>query len=235
MSKIKSFRYLNCIFFFTFFFLSHPLSAANVVQYYNDIPLYLGGESYQIKFIHNKWKATRFSASEPAVTVDINNGYILIEDRGTGGGVLTTEIAMFKSKRGQIYLVLSTKLMQGVPILEYTVKVLEKNRTEWNEVTETALPNINIQDFLTGKPINHHVIRSMKKSNVMDYVLPRVGTEIKINLNIAWIDYFLTIQDTPADIRNAYLQFKKQAVYKTICLKWDSVRAKFVFARKIPA
>ncbi|NJK94254.1 MAG: hypothetical protein HC905_04325 [Bacteroidales bacterium] len=60
------------------------------------------------------------------------------------------------------------------------------------------------------------------------------GTEINANFDMACIDYLLTIQDTPADAKKAYLHLKKIAVFKTIGLKWDSVRAKFAFSKKIP-
>jgi len=63
--------------------------------------------------------------------------------------------------------------------------------------------------------------------------LPRYGTEIKVNLDIAWIDYYLSLEDTPKDAKKAYLQIKKNAAYKIYCLKWDNINTKFVFSRKI--
>lgn len=232
MNRNKSF--LVSIVFILSILFSINLSAENVVKYYNQITEDISGfNNYNLKIINYKWKATKYEASEPNLLVDIRNGYIKIEDQGTGGGTLKTEIALFKAKNGIPFIAVSLKNFLGIALKEYKIKIFKKSGNTWKDITSSILPDIKINDFLIGPPINHSVFNDIKSINILDFELPRFGTEIKVNLDIAWIDYYLSLEDTPEDAKKAYLQIKKNAVYKIYCLKWDNIKTKFVFSRKI--
>lgn len=230
---VKSFMKL---FILCLIFWAQSLSAATVVDYYNEIPESVSGfNNYSFKLVNQKWVATKYEASIPDVVADIRNGYIHVGDEGTGGGRLTTEIALFKSRSGTPYIAIATNNFFGIPMRDYEFKIFRKSGRMWKDVTSSAMPQIQLKQYLTGQPLEHSAIKTMKLKNVLQFALPRQGTDLKVHLDIAWFDYYLSLEDTPAQVKNAYRHFKKIAVYKTLVFQWDSRKAKFVFLRKIPA
>ncbi len=155
----------------------------NIVDYFNllqenkliDVPCKLSKSDKVWKCLSEKDEAGFVNECE--TTVDIKNGYIKIEDTGTGAGILVTEVTLFITAAKNDIIAVNTYFADN--ILQSLSKPLQfysfKNNTF--EPIKNIFPEISPNDFLK-KPID------LKKEQIGTYFeLPQHGTTIKYFLD----------------------------------------------------
>ncbi len=156
----------------------------NIVDYFNllkkseliDVPCNLQKES------NNKWvcKSKKDEAgfiNECETTVDIKNGYVKIEDEGTGAGILVTEVALFKTAEKKDIIAVNTYFADDIlQMSSHKPKFYHFSDEHFSEITD-IFPEINANVFF-------HKPYDLKKELIGAYFeLPRYGTEIKYCLD----------------------------------------------------
>jgi hypothetical protein len=241
---------------FLFILLAVPImlfaGRLNVLELYNALP-----ESMITKYTIKKgadpdtfWFAVpdmddyeEYDIFVPCI-VDIKNGYIRINDEGTGGGSrYVQEIVLFRSGDGIPYIGISAysgellirtqygneKGEKETPFLEYEAIIgcnltfLMLRNDEFIDVTEDIFPRIRLADFFTENPdrelnaiMDLAVDSLLPDESLISYSLPREGFIVKANLNV----------DRLKILAPALLQ---DLQYQEIHLKWDKQEARFCF------
>ena len=161
----------------------HVEKKLTVADYFNllkkadliDVPCKLQKES-------NGWvcKSKKDEAgfvNECETTVDIKNGYVKVEDSGTGAGFLITETALFKTAEKKDIIAVNTYFSDNIlQMSSHKPKFYRFSGEHFSEITD-IFPEINANVFFY-KPYD------LKKELIGAYFeLPRYGTEIKYRLD----------------------------------------------------
>ena len=86
----------------------------SVLDYYNMIPSnLLGGIKYKIFNRDKKFYTISDVNIEVPVIIDFKNGYLSLEDCGTGGGSLKQELAIFINNKKEHYLAVNIVRFDG--------------------------------------------------------------------------------------------------------------------------
>ncbi len=188
----------------------------NIADYFNllknadliDVPCKLQKES-------NKWmcKSKKDEAgfvNECETTVDIKNGYVKIEDSGTGGGFLITETALFKTAEKKDIIAVNKYFADGIlQMSSHKPKFYRFSDEHFSEIAD-IFPEINANVFFY-KPYD------LKNELIGAYFeLPRYGTEIKYCL-----DTNFAAKREP--------EFQKNIKTFEISFSFDKNRGKFFF------
>ena len=157
---------------------------ASVIDCYNEIPSsFFNDAKYELKQSGKKWLTASTADAEIEALVDIPNGYIRIEDPGTGGGTRVDEVALFISKSGAVIIGINRKDIDGVTGTSSSLVFVSKEGGKWTDVTKKVLPQLTIAAFFRSgfDPGGKVTVLSW-------YELPRRGTTVLWNLDTAGIE-----------------------------------------------
>ncbi|MBP7583328.1 MAG: hypothetical protein KBA61_04805 [Spirochaetes bacterium] len=227
----------------------------NVLEYYNMLPQKYFSNSfapdsrkYALRRSGGKW-ITRSSADyDFAAIVDTGNGYIRIEDHGTGGGGRTDEVVLYRDAREGVYLCISQVFNPGVWDRNF-VRVLSCRDGSFSDVTEKILPSITLADFLREKhdralterftdTISSHPMfpkNEASKITHFTYSFPRYGTTAKVSVNFTRKDNLLFLfygggREAARDTIRRFLD--TQLKYSSVDLTWNRESARFETGKK---
>jgi len=162
------------------------------------------------------------------LVVDTKNGYIEYQSEA-GDGISHYKFALFKNSKNEIFIA-NSQIGLGVKFFK-----VNKN---WVNVTKKILPEID-EAIIFGKAYKsklwYDVEKEVKTSSikrkleeliVVDYHLPRYGTDIKVGASFIYIYY--DYHGFPGkETEQKVDELKKQA--RTIILHWDREKSIFKF------
>jgi hypothetical protein len=217
----------------------------NVVDYYQlllscnnllkDYPLRVNGK---------KWKTESIAGYDIPVLVDIENGFIQIEDSGTGGSFTTTQVAIFRAHNGEAIIAFYQLIQEAVP---FGYQGTGPKFYRWDEstnsmvnVTDQVFPEITVGDFGIDETtfVNLNRIQDpafkmlFKPDTLFFYRLPRYGTNIVVHLvaNKKEIENYLSFDVGQKSYKDKEIlsSYAKDINMEVIKLKWDKKKSRFV-------
>lgn len=211
------------------FFLSVILSVNSqnfsVLDYFKLLPdsLVHGYKLYKknnIWFTHS-WAEYENEYIEIKAIVDIKNGYIEINDEGTGGGRTILKVALYRKIDGSALIGISYLFRDD--LADSDIKFLEYNNNKWQLVTDEVLPEITYKNFMK----DDFKIYDLKYPLSIYFDLPRYGTEIKVVLLYELIKWECD-EECLTEKQKYACQFIENVKTDTIALIWDKQNTKFI-------
>jgi hypothetical protein len=156
-----------------------------IVKYFDKIPDE-NKHGYAITFKDGKYKVV--SETQSSIIVDEKNGYLKIEDSGTGGGTFVLELAIFKTAQGVDILAVNNYSFSGDGREEGEIKFLDV-ANKMTAITMSVWPDIGYIEDLLHNGVTKADITPYEKSEYIYCTLPRVGTTITMHLGYKTLDY----------------------------------------------
>ena len=220
-----------------------PVFAGNtmsVVEVYQSLPIEAfmhdgARHRYSLAPLGNKWKTKSTVGYEMDAVVDIENGYIEIVDRGTGGGFINHEVAVFDSKNRGRVIALNIFGGDGTRASAAGIKFFVRQGSGWQDVTAEVLPGIDWTMFYQPNQWNMEDLKkgvqiaAREKIELVRYKLPRIGTTLRASFlreNIIIRGQYTTTGLTAEESR-ILASMVNTLARSRIMLKWD--REKGVF------
>lgn len=214
--------------FIIFLFLTNFIYCQkfSVVDYYKILPDSLR-KGYQLFFKNNKWITYSSEGYEIMPVVDIKNGYINIDDPGTGGGESTLTVALFRKNDGSALIGVSYYTNDGIYANSW-VYFLEYNNNKWEIVNQKVLPSITYKNFMSE---NYIIPKFPYPPYVIHYSLPQFGTTIELLFKCDYVvnlcSGIISTEDKKL-IQNA-CNFVDNIKHHILHLAWDKLNNKFYF------
>lgn len=160
--------------------MAMPAHGQSVVDHYRSLVAQTRDEfAYTLTQSASGWRAKGNEAFASIQTiVDIGNGYIRLNDEGTGGGNLVTEVALFKPTSGGPILGLAKRFHQGAQPQSGKAGFYQLTGGRWQELAAPDLPALAPSIFVPAKTGLTY------DSDILPVVvfLPRVGTTVSVFL-----------------------------------------------------
>lgn len=161
-----------------------PAYGQSIVEHYNALVRQIRDPyAYTLTQTGAGWRAKSEDRANIVAVVDIGNGFIQINDEGTGGGNLVTEVALFKPTSGGPIVALSQRFYQGTDAWGGMAQVFRSVNGRWQPLPATDLPPLMPPLFLPARA-NPLVPHDGNTRPVAVY-LPRVGTTVNVYLTAA--------------------------------------------------
>lgn len=194
----------------------------SVIEYYNDIPAsFFSDAKYELKQSGKKWVTPSVADTELEPLVDIPNGYICIEDPGTGGGTRIDEVALFVLKSGAVLIGINRKDIDGVVGTSSSLIFVSKEDGKWADVTKKVLPKTGLSSFF--KP---GFVPSDKVTILSWFELPRKGTTVVWNLDTTGIEARIGYEQNVAENRAVLAAVKTKKIEFLYDVKTGTFSAK---------
>ncbi len=218
MKKIilSSFILIICIFSF-----SQNLS---IIDYYRLLPDSLI-HYYEIFYKDNKWYTNSCAEYEIEILVDIKNGYIEINDEGTGGGRTTVKTVLFRKTDGSGLIGISYHFYDG--FADSDIKFLEYKNNEWVFVTNEVLPEITYRNFMSD---DYELPYFEFPPFSIYYDLPQFGSSIKLTIfyDILKMQCDGEFMEVSKEEKEIACNFVKNIKNENLTLIWDKQNTRFL-------
>lgn len=227
----------------------------NVLDYYRMLPHRYFSNSFSPeskKYILRKekkgWIARSSADYDLEVVVDTSNGYIRIDDHGTGGGRRMDEVVLYIDSPGRHYICINQVYAPGVWNRNF-VRILEYRNSTFSDVTRKVLPPVTLADYLRENHdqaltkrfidiVSRHPMISKGEDPAISHLtfaFPRYGTTAKVSVNFTETDnlLFLFNGNDESAARDTIRHFlKSELKYSTMELKWNREKTIFEFGKK---
>lgn len=222
-------------------------ASETVVDYYQQMQQQLGEDAFPYTLHKNRthWDVTvpdDFVANIAKLIVDEKNGYIYINDEGTGGGNGEVQFVLFRGEGNAPYIMWVESLYSGSQPDESHPHLYAHDGDKWYEKTgnHSGLPNIAFADFLPDSMSIADANALAKLSPAyasIYYKMPRHGTTAQALLSIRDFEYAPLCDGSHSDEPNAkaiahYCTKLKGKIYYKIDLPWDKLHDKFTLGEK---
>ena len=206
----------------------------NVVEAYGQIRAQIKGFDYTLVQRGGKWSAREPSEPKPdrAAEVDIANGFIRIDDEGTGGGNFETQIALWRVEDDAFVGIVETHKDGGIPG-QSRVRFFKKIDRNWVDKTPDVWTPVGLQAFMKGD-MTIEDLRALETIGAGVYVaLPRKGTAITAELKLASTEEYACKGDPSVNLAekkpawDRYCQKLKPGLATEVTLRLDTVRTLF--------
>jgi len=223
--------------------ISFPFTvlAETVVDVYKALPTDLlrfeGNQArYELANKDGKWLTKSSVGYEFEVVVDAANGYLEINDRGTGGGFVAQELALLATADGGTVIGVNIYCADGTQARTKGLRFYRRDGNRFRDVTKDVLPELdwkmfyranqwNIEDLKQGAKI-----AAREKIALIRFKLPRNGTMLRASFlkeNLIIRGQYTTSGLTAAE--GALLAGMVNTLARDrIMLKWDAAAARFV-------
>lgn len=188
-----------CFLFFSILFIqvSCQVAEQNIYDYYQSLPesfFYdadLGENKYVIQKKEGVWICKSTSGNNFSPLIDLKNGYIEINDEGTGGGNSYQQIVLFRKIDRSPLIGVTTGSFNGF-YFDSSTTFYEKLGNKWMEA-KNVFPELTIQRFLNPTYRKHGFTKNdIVSPNLTTLtVLPQHGTTVKVELNFNKYDYLI--------------------------------------------
>jgi hypothetical protein len=197
----------------------------NVLDYFRELrPPYAPG--YALHQKGNQWVSQSFIDVEIEATVDIPNGFIEINDEGTGDGFIKTQLVLFRMADGQPVLALSKQTSDGIGLSQqyYFLRPEDTKQYDWTDYT---LPRLTAFDFL---PLDYAEEADIVEEALPVYIeLPRQGTTLTAHVFTG--KKFLYCGETASARQEIACPVFDRLLRTSLPLKWDRVAGRFPLQR----
>jgi hypothetical protein len=206
----------------------------NGVEAYGQIRAQIKGFDYTLVQRGGKWSARE--PSEPkldrAAEVDIANGFICIDDEGTGGGNFETQVALWRVEDDAFVGIVETHKDGGIPG-QSRVRFFKKIDRNWIDKTPDVWTPVGLPAFMKGD-MTIEDLRALQTIGAAVYVaLPREGTEITAELKLSSTEEYACKGDASVNLAekkpawDRYCQKLKPGLATAVALRFDTERTKF--------
>lgn len=177
------------------------------------------------------YTAESITEGELHPVVDIPNGYLRIEDPGTGGGSLGYECALFLDADKQPHVALIHFSFDGVT-MENTFSLFARKGTAYTDRTAEGLPKMGLSLFLKD-PNDIKRITSVVEKKFLYMIridLPRYGTDVKATLTVftGKVEAQMESSGVSRKEKAECGTFLKLPKYETVIFTWDAKKAAFI-------
>ena len=147
-----------------------PVGDKSVLDFYNMLPV---SKEYKITKKGSKFVTKSNADYEMGVTVDMKNGFIEVNDEGTGGGSITIQVVLFLDDNKGAYIGYSkTAIMDGD---------INPNASQFEFYTfNDASLNKNTENIIEVMDKNQFVKNGFKPSSNSEVVWDRMGVIYKL-------------------------------------------------------
>ncbi len=216
----------------------HPV---NILDYYSLLPEKLlsinslGGFKYSLKKAKGGWITHSLAGYGLQPVVDIKNGYIQIDDEGTGGGSVTETVVLFRKADKEALIGVGIEEFDGFH-MDYGLAFYEFRNNHWKDVTNKALPTLTFKEFLQEKYVKLTLDKTSRIFRMLSwrYQLPRYGTSITVSINHSQIQFLLDNEvdkktGKPLDQKNKELlsELVQNLGYESFLLNWNRREGRF--------
>jgi hypothetical protein len=207
----------------------------NVVEAYAEIRAQIKGFDYTLAQRGGKWTARE--PTEPTMDrsaeVDVANGFIRIDDEGTGGGNFETQIALWRIEGEEPLVgIVETHKDAGIPG-QSRVRFFKKVGRSWVDKTPDVWTAVGLHAFMKSD-MTIEDLRALETIGAAVYVaLPRKGTTITAELKLGSIEEYACKNDPFANLAekkpawDRYCQKLKPALASIVALPLDTERTRF--------
>lgn len=205
---------------------------STIIDFYNLLP----GKKFELEQKRGKWITKSCADYDIEPLVDLRNGYLSIEDPGTGGGTIVQEAALFLTSDRRFFLGVSLTEFDGIGA-RCGISIFEYRDKAMKDVTASVLPDIDLDAFM---PPGYDMAALKKKATWVDsiqfgYTLPRHGTTVKVSMVLTTVSSRLNIaksQEEPVDMKT-FEEFQNSIRFEAVELNWNMKKGKFEIGRKI--
>lgn len=189
-------RICKIVLFFLLILISLFSSGQNVLDYYKTLPASFfsdhgeGAFKYAISKRNNVWLCKSIAGYDISPTVDIRNGYIEINDEGTGGGSILTKVVLFRKKDRSPLIGITIGSFNGF-FFDSSTHFYEKQNGHW--MLTYPFPAFSIGRFLDPK---YHTNCFKHDPNITPNLtalvnLPQYGTQVLVEANFSKFDFLI--------------------------------------------
>jgi hypothetical protein len=199
----------------------------SILDCYNSLPEnLLGDNKYRIELKNDIFVSRSVANYEIEPIVDLQNGYIKIMDRGTGGGSVVHELAFLRTNEGTDIIGVNLLKNDGLgPTC--TLRFYRLIDDQWMDVTNDVLPEVNLSHFLDEEYFSKHgqKMELHPEGIAFVYDLDIVGAPIFVNIDLD--RFLLTSTKAPA-----FIELIKNIKYQNMKLIWDKEKNVFKLGEK---
>lgn len=210
-----------------------PAAPRGVIEYYRMIPEdALTGSRYQLRQDAGKWKCASTTGQELLPVVDVPNGYLRIDDPGTGGGTLIQEVALFLDEKKKPFIGLNVTQFDGVGEAG-TLQFFMEDKGALVDCTAKIMPAMGLRHFFAES--FHQKLKSVERLGSLCQIvfsLPRQGTTIKAMLRSSRLEMNLANASPGSADKKLLEEMKKSIRYTQIELPWNRARGLFTIGAK---
>ncbi|WP_157698909.1 hypothetical protein [Bernardetia litoralis] len=206
----------------------------NVLDAYKELQKYDKNLDYYKLFKKgNDWKTTSNADYEMSATVDFKNGYIEIDDDGTGGGTVNVQVVLFRTIDKRELIGVTTHRIFDGDFAGATYDFWKSTDSGWKNVTKEVLPtNFNYTNFCTQKIAN--VDAGFEKDINYRILLPQHGTTAKLYLSDALMMKQSDCERNNIDKSECELvELLQNNSYEYVELIWDKDNTRFKLGKGI--
>ncbi|MBP6430314.1 MAG: hypothetical protein KA319_00930 [Ferruginibacter sp.] len=160
------------------------IAQAKIVKYFNKLSAE-HKHGYGITFKNGKYKVE--ADTESSIIVDDKNGYLIIEDAGTGGGTFVLELAIFKTAKGDDILAVNNYSYSGDGKDAGTVSFFDA-KNNMADISMSVWPDMGYIEDLLHNGVTKSDIEPYADTEYGYCVLPRVGTTINYYIGFKKLD-----------------------------------------------
>jgi hypothetical protein len=172
------------LFFLVVLITTTTMAQSKIVKYFNKLSAE-NKHGYGINFKGGKYKVV--SDTECSIIVDDKNGYLQLNDNGTGGGNFVLEMAIFKTAKGVDVVAVNTYSYSGDGRESGAVSFFDA-ANNMADITMSVWPDIGYIEDLLPKGVSKIDIEVYKESEYTYCILPKVGTTITMQLGFKKLD-----------------------------------------------
>lgn len=222
-------------------------ASETVVDYYRQMQQQLGEDTFPYTLHKNgtRWSVTvpdDFVANIAKLIVDEKNGYIYINDEGTGGGNGEVQFVLFRGEGNAPYIMWVESGYTGSQPDESHPRLYAHDGEAWYERNDPhhGLPEVDFADFLQDNMsiADASALKQLSPQYAaIYYKMPRYGTTAQVLLAIHDYGYAPLCDGSHADESSAkaiahYCTKLKGKIHYKIDLPWDKVHNRFTMGQK---
>jgi len=213
---------------------SSVFSRKNIIEFYKEIPKQLiGGYKFPVEMVMGKWQSKDEDYGTRRAVFDIKNGYMYIEDFGTGGGHSAHELALFRLSDGSALIAFNNLSVDDPNGSFSEISFFRKISSKWNNVTKDVFPEVQLKLFVNEQ----YKSKVNNLGEIADHIhfiysLPQHGTTVTAMLSTER----LAMAESFSNVSPAKKQLVKDILanvsHEEVKLAWNKVRCKFTIDLK---
>ncbi len=213
---------------------SSVFSRKNIIEFYKEIPKQLiGGYKFPVEMVMGKWQSKDEDYGTRRAVFDIKNGYMYIEDFGTGGGHSAHELALFRLSDGSALIAFNNLSVDDPNGSFSEISFFRKIADKWNNVTKDVFPEVQLKLFVNEQyksKVNN--LGEIAEHVYFIYSLPQHGTTVTAKLSTDRLAMAESFSNVPPAKKQLVKDILANITLKEVKLAWNKVRCKFTIDLK---
>lgn len=217
----------------------------HIVDHYLSLPpeafgdfLGKGGVKYDLRYENGAWVWPYMDETElREAEVDLRNGFLEILDEGTGGGVVSQQLALYLDGEGNQYVGMTQKEFDGIFTRAISSFFGYSEKQNLFVDASQRIPDLRYDDFLVdGSAFSFENINvnSLEELVYIYIEYPRQGTTAMASIDISKLYYPFSKERYPEGSDTTEIQgIRNDLLYGGIELRWNKQEGRFTKGGKI--